>query len=96
MLSRSSEFLRFMRPTESGTKCSLAVSKSLRFIARTMLSLSSCDPAPIELDDPDGPHCFGGGALLAVRRCVANNGFRFRVAVFPEPDSVPSTLVVRS
>ena len=68
MLIRSSEFLRLMRPTESGTRCSLAVKRSLRFIALTMASLSSCVPAPTCELAPAGPQCFGGGALVDVRR----------------------------
>jgi hypothetical protein len=85
-LSRSSEFLRFMRPTESGTRCSPAVNKSLRFIALTMASLSSCVPAPTCEPAPAGPHCFGGGALVEVRRPCP--GFRLRV--LPESPEVPS------
>jgi hypothetical protein len=57
-----------MRPTESGTRCSFAFSRSLRFIARTMFSLSSCGPVPTCAPAPAGPHCFGGGALAEVRR----------------------------
>lgn len=84
-----------MRPTESGTRCSLAMSKSLRFIARTMLSLSSCEPAPIwAAKDADGPHCFGG-ALLAVRLCAVDSGFRLLVDVSFGIVSFPSTFVAR-
>jgi hypothetical protein len=76
-LIRSSEFLRFMRPTESGTRCSLAVNRSLRFMALTIASLSSCVPAPTCELAPAGPHDRGGGWLTDVRRpCV---GFRRRV-----------------
>lgn len=97
-LMRSSEFLLFMRPAESDIKCWSARSRSLRFIARTMLSLSSCVPAPTcEVDEADGPHCFGG-ALEEVRRCELSRGFRFLVPsdVSLTPASFPSTLVARS
>lgn len=86
-LSRSSEFLRFIRPTESGTRCSPAVNRSFRFIALTMASLSSCVPAPTCEPAPAGPHCFGGGALVDVRRPWP--GF-VRLRVFPESPGVPS------
>lgn len=66
-----------MRPTESGTRCSFAVKRSLRFIALTCASLSSWVPAPTCEPAPAGPHCFGGGTLVDVRRpCV---GLRRRV-----------------
>jgi len=68
MLVWSSEFLRFMRPVESGTVCSFAVKRSLRFIALTRASLSSCVPAPTCESAPAGPQFFGGGALVDVRR----------------------------
>lgn len=68
MLTWSSEFLRFIRPAESGTRWSLAVNRSLRFMALTMASLSSCVPAPTCEPAPAGPQCFGGGALVEVRR----------------------------
>ena len=76
-LVRSSEFLRFMRPTESDTRCSSAVKRSLRFIALTRASLSSCVPAPTCESAPAGPQCFGGGALADVRRPCP--GFLLRV-----------------
>jgi hypothetical protein len=75
-----------MRPAESGTKCSPAVNRSLRFIALTMASLSSCVPAPTCEPAPAGPHCFGGGALVEVRRPWP--GFRMRV--LPDSPEVPS------
>jgi hypothetical protein len=75
-----------MRPTESGTRCSLAVNRSLRFIARTMFSLSSCGPEPTCEPAPAGPHCFGGGALAEVRRlCTA-----LRLRGLVESPGVPS------
>lgn len=84
-----------MRPTESGTRCSLAVRRSLRFIARTKFSRSSCGPTPTcELEDAEGPHCFGG-ALLTERRCVADNGLRLRVAGSVGDASFPKTFVAR-
>lgn len=91
---RSSEFLRFMRPIESGWRCSVALSKSLRFRARTMASRSSCVPAPTCEPAPAGPHCFGGGALVDVRRaCV---GVRLRVAAeLLGAVSLPRTLAAR-
>lgn len=86
ILIRSSEFLRFMRPTESGTRCSFAVKRSLRFIALTMASLSSCVPSPTCEPAPAGPHCFGGGALTDVRRPCVDRRFR----VLPESLDVVS------
>lgn len=94
---RSSEFRLFMRPVESAIKWLSARSRSLRFIARTMLSLSSCVPAPMcEVDEADGPHCFGG-ALVEVRRCEPSSGFRFLVVVDVSfaLASFPSTLDAR-
>ena len=90
-LSRSSEFLRFMRPIESCTRCSLPVSKSLRFIALTLASLSSCVPTPTCEPEPAGPHCLGGGALVEVRRpCTA---LRLRVPLeSPESPSLAKTV----
>lgn len=96
-LMRSSEFRLFSRPTESDISCWSARSRSLRFIARTMASLSSCVPAPMcEVPEVGGPHCFGG-ALVDVRRCEPKYGFRFLVlaSVSFAPPSLPSTLVAR-
>ena len=91
-LVRSSEFLLLKRPAESAIMRSLAVSKSLRFIARTMLSLSSRVPAPTyELEVDGGPHCVG--ALLALRPCVPDCGFRLLVPGFVCVLSPPSTFV---
>lgn len=95
-LVRSSEFRLFRRPTGSDTWLS-ARSRSLRFIARTMFSLSSCEPAPTwAVDEASGPHCFGG-ALVEVRRCEPSSGFRFLAAAEGslELPSFPSTLVAR-
>lgn len=94
---RSSEFLLFMRPTESGTKCSFAVSRSLRFMARTKLSLPSSVPAPTCDPDEVGPHCFGG-TLLVTLRWEGHIGFRRLVVASgaASSDSLPSTLVAIS
>jgi hypothetical protein len=96
-LMPSSELLLFRRPTESVIEWLSARSRSLRFIARTMLSRSPCEPAPTwAVDEAEGPHCFGG-ALVEVRRCEPSSGFRFLVAtdVSVAPASFPSTLVAR-
>ena len=94
-LVRSSEFLRFIRPIESGCRCSVALSRSLRFIARTIASRSSCVPEPTCEPAPAGPHCFGGGALVDVRR-VCCTGLRFRAAAeLLSAASLPRTLAAR-
>jgi hypothetical protein len=92
---RSSEFLRFMRPTESGTRCSLALNRSLRFMARTLVSLSSCVPAPTWDPAPAGPHCLGGGALTDVRRPCAGLRLRALSGVVCVP-SLPMTFAAMS
>jgi hypothetical protein len=83
-----------MRPTESGTMCSLAVSRSLRFIARIRLSLPSCESTPTSDPEEVGPHCFGG-VLFVTRRCVGHIGFRRLVVASGAASSAsfPSTLV---
>lgn len=63
-------------------------------MARTMASLSSCVPAPTCEPAPAGPHCFGGGALVDVRRVWV--GLRLRAAAeLLAAVSLPRTLAAR-
>lgn len=82
-----------MRPTESGTRCSFAINRSLRFMARTIVSRSSWVPAPTCEPAPAGPHCLGGGALTEVR--LVWLGLRLRVPLAPVwVPSLPITFAV--
>jgi hypothetical protein len=89
---RSSELRLLNLPVVSGCKCPLATSKSFLFMARTMLSRSSCDPTPTcMLVGADGPQP-GVGGLLDTLTWVASNGLRRRVGLSTGATSLPSAV----